>query len=86
MKINAAKQKMLRGEPALGYSAKLGSPVAAEFLSHSGADFVVLDSQHGAWGQDSLIQGPRLIQQLHPDRAVARCGGTGHRRADGGYG
>jgi len=57
MKINAAKQKMLNGESALGYSAKLGSPVAAEFLSHSGVDFVVLDSQHGAWGQDSLIQG-----------------------------
>ena len=57
MKINTAKQKLLRGEPSFGYSAKLGSPVAAEFLSHSGADFVVLDSQHGAWGQDSLIQG-----------------------------
>jgi 4-hydroxy-2-oxoheptanedioate aldolase len=57
MKINAAKQKMLRGEPAFGYSAKLGSPVAAEFLSHCGVDFVVIDSQHGSWGQDSLIQG-----------------------------
>jgi 4-hydroxy-2-oxoheptanedioate aldolase len=57
MKINAAKQKMLRGEPALGYSAKLGSPVAAEFLSHSGVDFVMIDGQHGSWGQDSLIQG-----------------------------
>ena len=57
MKINAAKQKMLRGEPAFGYSAKLGSPVAAEFLGHSGVDFVMLDGQHGSWGQDSLIQG-----------------------------
>ncbi len=57
MKINQAKQKMLRGEPALGYSAKLGSPVAAEFLSHCGVDFVCLDGQHGSWGPDSLIQG-----------------------------
>jgi 2-keto-3-deoxy-L-rhamnonate aldolase RhmA len=56
MKINTAKQKMLRGELALGYSAKLGSPIAAEFLGHSGVDFVVLDSQsqHGAWGPDAL--------------------------------
>jgi hypothetical protein len=29
MKINTAKQKMRRGELALGYSAKPGSPVAA---------------------------------------------------------
>lgn len=57
MKINVAKQKMLRGEPAFGYSAKLGSPVAAEFLSRCGVDFVVIDGQHGSWGPDSLIQG-----------------------------
>ena len=35
MKLNHAKQKMLGGEPAFGYSAKLGSPVAAEMLSHA---------------------------------------------------
>jgi len=61
MKINTAKQKMLRGEPAFGYSAKLGSPVAAEFLGHSGVDFVMLDGQHGSWGQDSLIQGATAV-------------------------
>ncbi len=57
IKINTAKAKMLRGEPTFGYSAKLGSPVAAEFLSHSGADFVLLDGQHGSWGPELLIQG-----------------------------
>ncbi len=57
MKLNTAKQKMLRGEPTFGYSAKLGSPVAAEFLSHSGVDFVMLDGQHGSWGQESMVQG-----------------------------
>ncbi|HEX9077818.1 MAG TPA: aldolase/citrate lyase family protein, partial [Anaerolineae bacterium] len=57
MKLNRAKQKMLRGEPAFGYSAKLGSPVAAEFLSQCGVDFVLLDGQHGCWGPDSAIQG-----------------------------
>jgi 4-hydroxy-2-oxoheptanedioate aldolase len=61
MKINTAKQKMLRGEPAFGYSAKLGSPVAAEFMSRCGADFVMLDGQHGSWGPDSLIQGLTAI-------------------------
>lgn len=61
MKINLAKQKMLRGEPALGYSAKLGSPVAAEFLSHTGVDFVLVDGQHGSWGADSLIHGLQAV-------------------------
>jgi 4-hydroxy-2-oxoheptanedioate aldolase len=61
MKINHTKQKLLRGEPAFGYSAKLGSPVAAEFLSNCGADFVLLDGQHGSWGPDSLIQGVTAI-------------------------
>ena len=57
MKINTAKQKMLSGKPALGFAAKLGSPVAAEFLSHCGAEFVMLDTQHGSWGDDSMIAG-----------------------------
>jgi 4-hydroxy-2-oxoheptanedioate aldolase len=61
MKTNLTKQKMLRGEPALGYSAKLGSPVAAEFLSNCGVDFVMIDGQHGSWGADSLIQGLQAV-------------------------
>ncbi len=56
MKLNTAKAKMLKGEPAFGYSAKLGSSVAAEFLGLSGADFVLIDGQHGAWGPDSILQ------------------------------
>jgi 4-hydroxy-2-oxoheptanedioate aldolase len=55
VKTNTAKQKMLAGQPALGFAAKLGSPLAAEFLSHSGADFISLDAQHGSWGDDSII-------------------------------
>ncbi len=57
MRPNTAKQKMLRGEPAFGYSAKLGSPVAAGFLSQSGVDFVMLDGQHGCWGHPSMVEG-----------------------------
>ncbi len=61
MKNNLTKQKMLNGEPAFGYSAKLGSPVAAEFLSNSGVDFVMLDGQHGSWDQGMLIQGFQAV-------------------------
>ncbi len=55
MKINTAKQKMLRGEPAFGWSLGSGSPVVAEVLAHTGIDFVMIDNQHGSWGPDSTI-------------------------------
>ena len=52
---NTAKQKMLRGEAAYGYSLGLGSPLAAEALAHCGIDFLLLDTQHGSFGPDSTI-------------------------------
>lgn len=55
MKINTAKQMMLQGKPAFGYSLGLGSPMIAHHLSRCGIDFLLLDRQHGAWGTDSTI-------------------------------
>jgi 4-hydroxy-2-oxoheptanedioate aldolase len=55
MKINTAKQMMLQGKPAFGYSLGLGSPPVAELLSNCGIDFLLLDRQHGSWGDDSTI-------------------------------
>lgn len=50
MRTNTAKEKMLRGEPAFGYALAFGSPLAAEALSNSGIDFIMLDGQHGSFG------------------------------------
>ncbi len=55
MKINTAKQMMLQGKPAFGFGLGLGSPAAVELLSTSGIDFLLLDRQHGSWGDDSTI-------------------------------
>jgi 4-hydroxy-2-oxoheptanedioate aldolase len=55
MKINSAKQTMLQGRPAFGYSLGLGSPLVAEILSNCGIDFLLLDRQHGSWGDDATI-------------------------------
>ena len=55
MKANTAKQKMLEGQPAFGYSMGLGAPIIAELLSNCGIDFLLLDRQHGSWGDDSTI-------------------------------
>jgi 4-hydroxy-2-oxoheptanedioate aldolase len=57
MKLNTAKQTMLDGKPAFGFSVALGSPLSVEILSDSGVDFILLDRQHGSWGDDSTIAG-----------------------------
>ena len=55
VRVNTAKEKLLRGEPAYGYSLGAGSPIVAEALSHSGIDWIMIDNQHGSWGPDSTI-------------------------------
>ena len=55
MKTNTAKEAMLQGKPAFGYSLGLGSPANAELLSNCGIDFLLLDRQHGSWGEESTI-------------------------------
>jgi 4-hydroxy-2-oxoheptanedioate aldolase len=55
MRVNHAKAKMLAGQPAYGYSIGLGSVVAAEALSNCGIDWIMLDTQHGSWGQESIV-------------------------------
>jgi 4-hydroxy-2-oxoheptanedioate aldolase len=55
VQLNTAKQKMLHGQPAYGYSLGLGSPQAAELLARCGIDWLMLETQHGAWGHDGAI-------------------------------
>jgi len=71
MKINVAKQKMLAGEPVVGYSLKLPSLVVAEFMGRCGADFLYLDTQHGSWGEDSVIDGLSAVSS-GPSTPMAR--------------
>ena len=55
MRENTTRTKLLAGEPAYGLSLGLGSMRAAEVLTHSGFDFIMIDTQHGSWGPDSTI-------------------------------
>ncbi len=71
MRTNAAKEKMLRGEPAFGYALGLGSPLAAEILANCGIDFILLDTQHGSFGPDSTIASLMAIA-AGPATAMAR--------------
>lgn len=61
MKINTAKETMLAGKPAFGFGLGIGSPQIAELLSHSGVDYLLLDRQHGSWGDDATIAGLRAM-------------------------
>ena len=45
---NLVKEKLQRGEPAVGSWLTLGSPLAAENMAHIGYDWLVVDLEHGA--------------------------------------
>jgi 4-hydroxy-2-oxoheptanedioate aldolase len=55
MQINTAKQTMLAGKPAFGFAVALGSALSVEVMSDCGVDFILLDRQHGSWGDDSTV-------------------------------
>jgi len=61
MRTNEALRRMRQGLPALGASAGLGSPLAAEILSQAGFDFVLVDNQHGAWEDAGMMAAFRSV-------------------------
>ena len=67
MRVNTAKKRMLAGEPAFGFGLGLGSPAVAELLSTTGVDFILLDRQHGSWGDESTIA---ALAAMHAGTAV----------------
>jgi 2-keto-3-deoxy-L-rhamnonate aldolase RhmA len=51
---NAMKDKIARGEPALGVSLMFPSPQLVEMLGHAGADWVLIDCEHGSIGSGDV--------------------------------
>ena len=51
---NPMKDKIARGEPALGVSLMFPSPQTVEMLGHAGFDWVLLDCEHGSIGLGDL--------------------------------
>ena len=47
---NLMKEKIARGEPALGCSVMFPSPQIVEMLGHAGFDWVLIDCEHGSIG------------------------------------
>jgi 4-hydroxy-2-oxoheptanedioate aldolase len=48
MKPNRMKEKIARGEAALGCSVMFPSPQVVEMLGHAGFDWVLIDCEHGS--------------------------------------
>lgn len=54
-KSKTFRQRILDGELLTGTFVNMGSPVAAEIAAHSGFDWVLLDLEHGAGGEETLL-------------------------------
>jgi 4-hydroxy-2-oxoheptanedioate aldolase len=52
---------MRQGQAALGAGMGLGSILAAETLSQAGYDFLLLDYQHGAWDDQTIMLAIRAV-------------------------
>ena len=54
MRTNLSKKLAREGKPAIGTMCNAASPLIAEWLGHSGYDFIVVDLQHGENNLDSV--------------------------------
>jgi 4-hydroxy-2-oxoheptanedioate aldolase len=61
MRPNLTKQMAGAGKPALGTMCNAASPLIAEWLGHSGYDFIVVDLQHG---ENNLNNVTTMMQAL----------------------
>ena len=67
MRKNWVREKVLRGEPALGALLGLGSPNAAELMGHAGYDFLVIETEHSPL---DLAEVERMLMALSGTNAI----------------
>ncbi|WP_246009254.1 HpcH/HpaI aldolase family protein [Brevibacillus fluminis] len=56
MMTNAVKEKLKKGEPALGALVGMYAPDLVEMIGYAGFDFVLIDNEHGAFSQREIEQ------------------------------
>ena len=64
-------QKLAAGEGVVGTFSHLGGPAVAECLSLSGLDYVIIDTEHGPFPDESTGEMIRAIE-LHSAEAFVR--------------
>ncbi|HEX7097081.1 MAG TPA: aldolase/citrate lyase family protein [Acidimicrobiales bacterium] len=55
MSSNRLRERLARGDTAIGGWCSIGSPLTTELLATAGLDYVCIDLQHGASGSDTLV-------------------------------
>ncbi len=61
MKRNNTLHKIQDGHPAFGFTLVLGSPVMAEQAALGGFDWIWIDTQHGYWSDEHLLNALQVI-------------------------
>lgn len=69
---SALRPRLRALEPTLGTFMNLGSVLAAEVCSLAGFDWLVIDLEHGAGGEDSFV-GQALAAAVHDVPVIARA-------------
>jgi len=60
---NELREKMLRGEKTIGSFFELGSGSVAECLALSGLDYIIIDTEHGAFDPLAAVEYARVAKQ-----------------------
>src|SRR3989441_11727202 len=72
------KKQLREGRPKLGLFLNAHSPTVAEQLAHSGYDWLLVDTQHGPMGYESL-SGMLAGIANGGAKSLVRVGGYSHR-------
>jgi 4-hydroxy-2-oxoheptanedioate aldolase len=56
MKKNTVKEKLAAGKPSVGTWLSLASPISAEYMAHTGFDWLVVDTEHSPIGFETTVQ------------------------------
>jgi len=60
--VNTFREKMLRGEKTIGSFFSLGTGSAAECMGLSGLDYMIIDTEHAAYGPLSMLDFARAAK------------------------
>ena len=75
MRENTVLKKMRSGQASFGLILTVGAPILAEEAAQVGLDWVALDTQHGYWGDQALMNAIQVVSHTLT-LPFARIGGN----------
>lgn len=77
--MSKLKERIRNGEAVIGCWLNLGSPITAEIVGMAGYDWVLIDLEHGAGGEQDVISQLQALSAT-PTAALVRVEGHDRRR------